>query len=322
MKMSARRSLGALVLALFACAAAAQVYPTKPVRLIIPFPPGGSNDIVGRMSAAQLGERLGQQVVVDNRGGAGGTIGTEIAAKSPPDGYTLLLISTAYAFNTSIYKKLPYDPATAFVPVGMLGTGPAVLVVNPALPANSVKELIALAKEKPGQLNNATAGVGSFQHLASELFRLEAGIDLTHVPYKGGGPAMMDLIAGQAQVSVGSLIQMLPHIRSGKLRALGTTGAKRSPALPDVPTVAEAGLPGYEATNWWGILAPAGTPPAIVDRLNKELATIALSAETKKRFEAEGAEAAQMSPAAFGKFVADETTKWARVVKEAGITAE
>ncbi|HKC43106.1 MAG TPA: tripartite tricarboxylate transporter substrate binding protein [Burkholderiales bacterium] len=320
--MSVRRSLGAVVLALFASTAAAQVYPAKPVKLIIPFPPGGSNDIVGRMSAAQLGERLGQQVVVDNRGGAGGTIGTDIAAKSPPDGYTLLLISTAYAFNTSIYKKLPYDPATAFVPVAMLATGPAVLVVNPALPVNSVKELIALAKEKPGQLNNATAGVGSFQHLASELFRLEAGIDLTHVPYKGGGPAMMDLIAGQAQVSVGSLIQMLPHIRSGKLKALGTTGAKRSPALPDVPTVAEAGLPGYEATNWWGILAPAGTPPAIVDRLNKELATIALSAEAKKRFEAEGAEAAQMSPPEFGKFVADETAKWARVVKEAGISAE
>src|SRR5262245_6581033 len=187
--------------------AVAQPYPSRPVRLIIPFPPGGSNDIVGRMIAAQLGDRLGQQMFPDNRAGAGGTIGTELAAKAPPDGYTLLLISTAYAFNTSIYRKLPYDPATAFVPVGMLGTGPAVLVVNPALPANSVKELIALAKEKPGQLNNATAGVGSFQHLASELFRLEAGIDLTHVPYKGGGSAMMDLIAGQAQVSVGSLIQ-------------------------------------------------------------------------------------------------------------------
>jgi len=312
----------ALALAAFASVAAAQVYPAKPVKLIIPFPPGGSNDIVGRMSAAQLGERLGQQVVVDNRGGAGGTIGTDIAAKSPPDGYTLLLISTAYAFNTSIYKKLPYDPATSFVPVAMLGTGPAVLVVNPALPVNSVQELIALAKEKPGQLNNASAGVGSFQHLASELFRLQAGIDLTHVPYKGGGPAMMDLIGGQAQVSVGSLIQMLPHIRSGKLRALGTTGAKRSPALPDVPTVAEAGVPGYEATNWWGILAPAGTPPAVVDRLNKELAAIALSAETKKRFESEGAEAVQMNPAEFGKHVADETAKWARVVKEAGISAE
>ena len=324
MKRMRRLLHGCLALALagFASAAAAQVYPAKPVKLIIPFPPGGSNDIVGRMSAAQLAERLGQQVVVDNRGGAGGTIGTDIAAKSPPDGYTLLLISTAYAFNTSIYKKLPYDPATAFVPVAMLGTGPAVLVVYPGLPVNSVQELIALAKQKPGQLNNATAGVGSFQHLASELFRLEAGIDLTHVPYKGGGPAMVDLIGGQAQVSVGSLIQMLPHIRSGKLRALGTTGAKRSPALPDVPTVAEAGVPGYEATNWWGILAPAGTPQVVVDRLNKALAAIALSAETKKRFESEGAEAVQMSPAEFGKHVADETVKWARVVKEAGISAE
>ena len=324
MKRMRRLLHGCLALALagVASAAAAQVSPAKPVKLIIPFPPGGSNDIVGRMSAAQLAERLGQQVVVDNRGGAGGTIGTDIAAKSPPDGYTLLLISTAYAFNTSIYKKLPYDPATAFVPVAMLGTGPAVLVVYPGLPVNSVQELIALAKQKPGQLNNATAGVGSFQHLASELFRLEAGIDLTHVPYKGGGPAMVDLIGGQAQVSVGSLIQMLPHIRSGKLRALGTTGAKRSPALPDVPTVAEAGVPGYEATNWWGILAPAGTPQVVVDRLNKELAAIALSAEAKKRFESEGAEAVQMSPAEFGKHVADETVKWARVVKEAGISAE
>ncbi|HTO49846.1 MAG TPA: tripartite tricarboxylate transporter substrate binding protein [Burkholderiales bacterium] len=302
--------------------ALAQSYPTRPVRLIIPFPPGGSNDIVGRMIAAQLGDRLGQQIVPDNRGGAGGTIGTELAAKAPADGYTLLLISTAYAFNTSIYKKLPYDPVSSFVPVALLGSGPGVLVINPGLPVNSVAELVAFAKERPGKLNNASAGVGSFQHLASELFRIQAGIQWLHVPYKGGGPAMMDLIAGQADVSVGSLIQMLPHIRSGKLKALGTTGAKRSPVLPDVPTVAEAGVPGYEATNWWGLLAPAGTPQTIVDRVHQEVGAVQASAETKKRFESEGAEARGMSPAEFGAFIAAETTKWAQVVKEAGITAE
>jgi tripartite-type tricarboxylate transporter receptor subunit TctC len=312
----------ALLLAGFASLAAAQGYPARPVRLIIPFPPGGSNDIVGRMIAAQLGERLGQTMVVDNRGGAGGTIGTELAAKSQADGYTLLLISTAYAFNTSIYRKLPYDPVRSFTPVALLGSGPGVLVVNPALPVGSVRELIALAKERPGKLNNASAGIGSFQHLASELFRIQAGIEWLHVPYKGGGPAMMDLIAGQADASVGSLIQMLPHIRSGKLKALGTTGAKRSTVLPDVPTVAEAGVPGYEATNWWGFLAPAGTPPAIVERLHQEVVGVQASAETKRRFESEGAEALQMSPADFGAFIAAETAKWARVVKEAGITAE
>jgi len=321
MGMWLRRAV-ALLLVTLASVAAAQSYPTRPVRLIIPFPPGGSNDIVGRMIAAQLGERLGQQMVVDNRGGAGGTIGTELAAKSQADGYTLLLISTAYAFNTSIYKKLPYDPAKSFVPVALLGSGPGVLVVNPALPVNSVADLIALAKERPGKLNNASAGIGSFQHLASELFRIQAGIQWLHVPYKGGGPAMMDLIGGQADASVGSLIQMLPHIRSGKLKALGTTGAKRSPVLPDVPTVAEAGVPGYEATNWWGFLAPAGTPPAIVERLHQEVAAVQASAETKRRFDTEGAEALQMSPAEFGAFIAAETAKWARVVKEAGISAE
>jgi tripartite-type tricarboxylate transporter receptor subunit TctC len=312
----------ALLLVGFASVAVAQGYPTRPVRLIIPFPPGGSNDIVGRMIAAQLGERLGQTMVVDNRGGAGGTIGTELAAKAPADGYTLLLISTAYAFNTSIYKKLPYDPVRSFTPVALLGSGPGVLVVNPALPVNSVRDLIALARERPGKLNNASAGIGSFQHLASELFRIQANIEWLHVPYKGGGPAMMDLIAGQADASVGSLIQMLPHIRTGKLKALGTTGAKRSPVLPDVPTVAEAGVPGYEATNWWGLLAPTGTPPAIVERLHQEVVAVQASAETRKRFESEGAEAVQMSPAQIGAFIAAETAKWARVVKEAGITAE
>ena len=324
-RMQRCRSATLGLLALFAAAlyanASAQPYPSKPVRLIIPFPPGGSNDVVGRMIAFQLSERLGRQVVADNQGGAGGIIGTEAAAKSQPDGHTLLLISSAYAFGASMYT-LPYDPATAFAPVALLGTGPVVLAVNSKLPVDSLKELIALAKEKPGELNYASAGVGSFQHLASALFKLQSDLDIVHVPFKGGGPAMMDVIAGNTQIAIGSLIQTLPHIKSGRLKALGVGSAKRVPALPDVPTISEAGVPGYEATNWWGIVAPAGTPRPVIERLHKELSVILASAETKKRFESEGGEAAQMSPEKFGRFIAAETDKWARVVKEAGIRPE
>ena len=204
----------------------------------------------------------------------------------------------------------------------MLGTGPNALAVHPSLPVKSAKELIALAKARPGQLIYASAGIGTFQHLSSELFRMMAGINMLHVPFKGGGPAMIDVISGQSQISIGSLIQTLPHIRSGRLKALGTGGAKRVEALPDVPTIAESGLPGYEANNWWGILAPAGTPPAIVKKLHTELNTILTSAETRKRFSNEGAEAVSMAPDAFGKFIASEMVKWSRVVKEAGIKAE
>lgn len=320
-----RRHVVPMACLLLAAAAApvvfAQSYPSKPVRLIIPFPPGGSNDIVGRMIAAQLTERLGTQVVVDNRGGAGGIIGTETAAKSTPDGHTLLLISVAYAFNPSLYK-LPYHPVKAFAPVAILGTGPNVLAVFPGLPVNSVKELIALARQKPGQLNYGAAGVGTFQHLSSELFRMLARVDIVAVQFKGGGPATIDVIAGHTQISMGSLIQTLPHIRSGRLRALGTGGSKRTTVLPDVPTIAEAGVPGYEANNWWGIFAPAGTPPAVINRLHQELSVILTSTETQKRFSTEGAETVQMAPAEFGKFVVAETTKWARVVKEADIRSE
>jgi len=307
--------------ALYTNSAAAQGYPSKPLRLIIPFPPGGSNDVVGRMIAAQLGERLGRQVVADNQGGAGGLIGTEAAARAAPDGYTLLLISVAYAFNASIYK-LPYDPTTAFTPVAMLGTGPVVLAVWPGLPVNSVKDLLALAKEKPGQLNYASAGVGSFQHLASALFKLQSGADIVHIPFKGGGPAMVDVMAGNTQIAIGSLIQMLPQIRAGRLKVLGVGSAKRVAAIPKVPTISESGLPGYEASNWWGVLAPAGTPRPVIERLNKEFSAILTSNETKKRFETEGAEALQMSPEEFGRFIAAETAKWAKVVKEAGIKPE
>ncbi len=320
-----RRIAIALVLALTwtlgAGLAAAQTYPNKPVRLIIPFPPGGSNDIVGRLIATQLTERLGKQVVVDNRGGAGGVLGSDIAAKSPPDGHTLLIVSAAYAFNPSLYK-LPFDPAKAFVPVAKLATGPNALAVYPGLPVNSVKDLIALAKEKPGKLLYAAAGVGSFQHMGSELFRIQAGINLVGVQFKGGGPAMIDVMGGHTQICIGSLIQILPHHRSGKLKVLGTGGSKRSAALPDVPTIAEAGVPGYEANNWWGILAPTGTPQTIVDRLHKELSVILTSAETQKQFTTQGAEVDEVGPAEFGRYIASETAKWARVVKEAGIKAE
>ena len=310
-----------LLLCVVSASAFSQAYPSKPIRLIVPFPPGGSNDIVGRTFATQLGERLGQSVVVDNRGGAGGTIGTEMAAKAPADGYTLLLISVAHAFNQSMYKKLPYDADKAFAPVAILGTGPVALTVHPSLPVNSVAELIALARQKPGQLNLASAGIGSFQHLSGELFKLHAKVFMLHIPYRGGGPAMADTIAGQTQVMLASFIQVIPHVKSGKLRLLGTSGAKRNPLFPDVPTIGET-LPGYEATNWWGIVAPTGTPQPIIDRLHKELNAILSSQETQKRLESEGAEAVRMSPAEFGRFITAETQKWAKVVREAGISAE
>ena len=316
-----KKILALALAALCAGAAFAQTYPTKPLRLVIPFPPGGSNDVVGRMIAFQLSERLGKQVVADNQGGAGGIIGTEAVARATPDGHTLLLISSAYAFGASMYK-LPYDPATAFTPVALLGTGPVVLAVNAKLPVNSLQDLIALAKAKPGELNYASAGVGSFQHLASALFKLQSGLDIVHVPFKGGGPAMMDVIAGNTQIAIGSLIQTLPHIRSGRLKPLGVGSAKRVPALPDVPTISEAGVPGYEATNWWGIVAPAGTPRPVIDRLHQELTVILASSETKKRFETEGGETAQLSSEEFGRFISTEIVKWAKVVKEAGIKPE
>ncbi len=301
--------------------ALAQDYPSRPVRLIIPFPPGGSNDVVGRMVAKQLSEQLGQQVFVDNRGGAGGTIGTEALANATPDGYTLGIVSIAHAVNPALYK-LHYDPIKSFTPISILATGPNVLVVNPTSPIKSVKDLLAMAKAKPGELDYASAGVGSFQHLGAELFKLEANVNLTHVPYKGGGPAMQDVIAGHVKIMFSSLVQTTPFIKSGQLIALGTGGAKRNPVLPDVPTIAEAGVPGYVGDNWWGVVAPAGLPAPLADKIYKAVQAALKSPELQAQFEREGAASVEMSSAEFGKYIETEIVKWARVVKEGHITAQ
>jgi tripartite-type tricarboxylate transporter receptor subunit TctC len=314
------RLIASLLLAFSACVQA-QPYPAKPLKLVIPFPPGGSNDVIGRAIGAQLAERLGQGVIIDNRGGAGGLIGIDAAAKSPADGYTLLLISTTLPMSVAL-DRLPPDIMKSFAPVALLGSGPSVLAVPPSLPVSSLKELIELARAKPGQLNAASAGIGSFQHLATELFRLQAGVDFVIVQYKGGGPALADTLAGHVHMNLGSLVQILPHIRSGKLRALGLGATRRNAALPELPTLAEAGVPGYEAMNWWGVLAPAGTSDAILGRLRQEITAILESPEMRRRFEAEGGEAAKSSVQEFSDLIAAETVKWSRVVKQARIKAE
>jgi tripartite-type tricarboxylate transporter receptor subunit TctC len=310
-----------LAAAVVTAPAHADDYPTRSIRLIIPFAPGGSNDVVGRIIANQLGQKLGQQVFVDNRPGAGGVVGSDLAAKANPDGYTLLIISIAHAVDAWLYKE-PFDPVKDFAPVSIIATGTNVLSVNPNVPIHSVKELLDMAKQKPGFLNYASAGIGSFQHLSGELFKLMAGVDIVHVPYKGGGPAMLAIMAGEAQVMFSSIVQTVPNIQSGALRALATGGEQRSPILPDLPTIAEAGVPGYVATNWWGIVAPAGTPKAIVDKLHDTIAGLLDSPETKKFLDNEGAAPVHMGAAEFGAFISGEITKWGPVVKQAGMKAE
>ena len=300
---------------------AAEYYPSRPIRLIIPFPPGGSNDVVGRVFAARLSDRLGKQLVVENRSGAGGVVGTETASNAPHDGYTLLVISLAHAVNPWLYT-LNYDPIKAFVPVGIMASGTNVLAVNPTLGVKSVKELVALAKQKPGELNYASAGIGSFQHLGGELFKLDAGVNIVHVPFRGGGPALLDVIAGNTKIMFSSLVQTTPYVKNGQLLALGTGGAARSPVLPDLPTIAEAGVPGYEALNWWGIIAPAGTPKEVVEKVRAALAAAQDSPETRKRLESEGADVVRMTPDEFGAFMVSEMDKWGKVVKESGIKAQ
>ena len=296
-------------------------YPAKPIRLIVPFPPGGSNDILGRFMAQKMTERLGQQTIVDNRGGADGIIGTELAARSAPDGYTLLIVSTSYSQNPAIHK-LPYDPVKALIPIAMIGSGANVLAVTPSLPVKSIKELIALAQAKPGALHYASSGIGGFNHFGGELFNTLSGAKLVHVPYKGGGPAMVDVMSGQVEVLFGTLIQALPHIRSGKLRALGVGSAKRSSVLPDVPTISEAGVTGYDGSIWWGILGPAGIPGPIVTKLNAEIAAILRDPDAAKRLSAEAAEPVIESPDAFGKLIATDIEKWKRIAQQSGMRAE
>jgi tripartite-type tricarboxylate transporter receptor subunit TctC len=309
----------ALLIAL-TTAAAAQDYPAKPLRLIIPFAPGGSVDIVARLAAQKPGDRLGKQVVAENRSGAGAVLGTELAIAAPPDGHTLLLVSLAHAVNPHIYK-LNYDTAKALSFVASLGNGASVLTVHPSVPANSVQELIALAKSKPGTLHFAHAGVGSFTHTASVLFSMMAGIDVVMIPFKGGGPAMIDVLGGHTHLLMNSYVASLPHVRAGKLKALGVSDTRRSDLLPGVPTIAESGVPGYQAANWWGIAVPAGTPRPIVEQLNKEINAILTSDEVKKMFDDQGAVPVPMSVPEFVKFYDDEFVKWGKVVKAADIKA-
>ena len=306
------------VIAALTGAATAQDYPTRPVRIIVAFPPGGFNDIVARIVSAQLTDRLGKQFIVENRAGAGGIIAGELLANAPKDGHTLLIVSLAITTNPHFYK-MPYDTLRDFAPVALLATAPNVLSINTQLPTNSIKDLIALAKAKPGDLRYASAGMGTFMHLGPELFKMMAGVDILHVPFRGGAPAVIDVMGGDTQMTFASVPTTIPHVRSGKLRALGVGGKTRSFAMPDVPTIDEAGVPGYECANWIGLVAPAGTPEPIIARLHKELTAIQDSPEAKKSFANEGAEVVRMSSAEFGTFIASELAKWGRVVKEAGI---
>lgn len=308
---------------LIAAPAFAQTYPTKPIRLIIPFPPGGPNDILGRVLAQKMSEQLGQQVIIDNRGGGGGIIGAELAAKAAPDGYTLLLGGTAsLSINPGLRKQLPYDPIKDFAAVSLVGTAPSILVTHPTVPVKTVRELIELAKAKPGKLNFASAGIGTPPHLAGELFKNMAGVDMVHVPYKGGGPALTDLLAGQVGIYFCGISSALPFVKEGKLRGIAVTSAKRTAVMPEMPTIAESGLPGYEVGNWYAIVAPAATPRAIVARLNSEIVKALAGAEVKKRFLELAADPIGSTPQELAAYNRSEIAKWAKVIKSAGIKPE
>jgi tripartite-type tricarboxylate transporter receptor subunit TctC len=295
-------------------------WPEKPVRMIIPWPPGGSTDIVGRLLAAELTQRLKQQVIIDNRAGASGIVGMQIASTARPDGYTMMITSTAYGHL--IYKsKVNVDYDKSFAPVALIGFGDSALVVHPALPVKTVKELIALARAKPGALNYASSGVGGFPHMNTELFKLKANVNMTHVPFKGAGPGIADVIAGNTQLIITSLVSVAPQVASGRLKLLGIGGAKRNPNYPDVPTISEA-VPGYETAIWWGMFAPSGTPPTVIKRMHAETVAVMESADMHKRLDEQGGVFIRMSPAEFGKLMAAETEKWMAVVKAANIREE
>jgi len=302
--------------------AQAQPYPSKPVRVVVPYPPGGPTDIVARVLFQQVAESTGQQFVIDNRAGAGGNIGAEHVAKAPADGYTVLIGTTAHAINMSLFKSLNYDVQKDLAPVSLLTQGPLVLVTHPQFPANSVKELIDMAKAKPGSLNFASSGNGQSTHLSAELFNSMAGTKMVHVPYKGSAPALSDLMTGQVGIMFDTTLSAMPFVRAGKLKALGVTSPQRTPAAPDVPTIAESGLPGYEVFAWNGVLVPAGTPKAIVAQLNEEIRKAMQLPQVRDKFSAQGFAASWNTPDQFGVFVRNEVDKWARTVKASGATLD
>jgi tripartite-type tricarboxylate transporter receptor subunit TctC len=313
---------GLVVAGMGGAASAQSAYPAKPIRLIVPYPPGGSTDIAARVVGEQISQSLGQRFVVDNRPGAGGNIGMQLAATSDPDGYTVVVGTTAHAINMTLFKDLSYDTVKDFQPIALLTEVPLILVVNPAVKAQTVEELIALAKQEPGSLDVASSGNGQSTHLAAELFNAMAGVKMTHVPYKGSAPAITDVVAGHVQLMFDTVMSALPHVQAGKLRALAVTSAKRAPVVPDVPTIAEAALPGYEAIAWNGLFAPKGTPRAIIDQLNAETVKAVQSDKVKEQFASMGATARPTTPDEFASYVRNEVTKWAKVVNESGARIE
>ena len=318
-----RRILASVVACILAIASAAAAYPDKPLRLIMPYPAGGSIDTAGRAVAQKLAEKFRQQVVVDNRTGSGGTIGTEPGARAAPDGYTLVMGGTGtLALSPHLQRNLPYDPVRDFAPATMLIASPYVLVVHPSVPVTSVKELIALAKSRPGQINYASGGNGSAPHFASEMFNTAAGVKLTHIPYKGSTPAVIDLIGGQVQVMFTGIPSVLANIKNNRLRAIAVTGKTRTAALPDVPTVIESGVPSYEVSPWFGVLVPARTPPAIVTILNHEIVAVLRAPALRERFAVEGIDPVGDTPDHFAAYIKEEIVKWGNVVKAIGMRAE
>jgi tripartite-type tricarboxylate transporter receptor subunit TctC len=312
----------AALIALTSPGAAAQGYPGKPIRLVVPFAPGGGTDIIARLFGQYLADALGVAVVADNRGGAGSTLGTEIVAHAPADGYTLLLGNISLAFNAELYKKLPYDAIRDLAPISLVAVQPNIIVIHPSLPAKTVKEFIAVAKANPGKYSYASAGTGSGTHLAGELLKMLTHIDLVHVPYKGTGPALNDLIGGQVQMMVSTFASALPHAKSGRLRALAVTTAKRSPAAPDVPTLSEAGVPGFEYSTWYGLLAPARTPRDIIAKLGDTTRKVLAREDLKQRFDSQGVEPLWNTPGEFAAYLRAETAKWGKVVRATGTKAE
>ncbi len=301
----------------------AQAWPTKSIKLMVPFPPGGSTDIVARIVAQKLSERLGQPIVIENRGGAGGTLGTAATARAAPDGYNLAVASTStHVVAPGVYTKLDYDPIKDFAPVGLMAVSPYLLVVNPGLPAKTLKELVVLAKNQPGKLNYASAGIGSTTHLAMEMLKSVTGTYMLHIPYSGNGPAGTAVVGGQVEILFGSLPALLPHAKSGRVRALAVGTPKRSPSLPDVPTVSESGYPGFDASLWLAIVAPAGTPQPVIERLNKEIVALIASAETREALDKAGAEPLTGTPADLAAMIRDGIPKYAKVIKAAGVKAE